>query len=345
MKAEIKPRINLQGRTRLETVIPLATPFVVFVDPASVCNFKCKFCPTGDRPLIDATGRWQGRLHYDVFTKLVDDLAEFDQPLKVLRMYKEGEPLLNTRLPDMIRYAKASGHVPYIDTTTNGYLLTPKNVDALVDAGIDRINISVDGLSDEMFWDLTQTKVDFAQFVEQIKYLYANKGNCEICIKMLGDTLSEDEKKKFFDVFGNYCDRIALENLAPCWPEFDADVRMGIEITQGIYGQEIAEVDTCPYIFYSMAVNSDGTVSVCFLDWARKLVIGDVRTQSLKSIWNSDVMFEHQIAHLQGKRKENPTCAACGQLSHCMTDNIDPYVAELAERLIAHRRAKAEAVV
>ncbi len=338
MKAEIKPRINLEGRTRLETVIPLSTPFVLFVDPASVCNFKCSFCPTGDRPLIDDTGRWQGRMHMDVYKKIIDDLAEFEKPLKVLRLYKEGEPLLHTQLPQMVSYAKASGKAPYIDTTTNGYLLTPKKVDALIASGIDRINISVDGLSDEMFWDLTKTKVDFAEFVEQIKYLYENKGDCEICIKMLQDKLTEDERKKFYDVFGNYCDRIALENLAPCWPEFDADVRMGVEIQEGIYQQPVGEVDTCPYIFYSISVNSDGTVSLCFLDWARKLVIGDTREQSLKAIWDGDALFEHRLAHLQGKRTHNPVCASCGQLSHCMPDNIDHYRAMLAEKLVMSRQ-------
>ena len=337
METKIKPRINLEGRTRLETVIPLSTPFVLFVDPASVCNFKCSFCPTGDRPLIDETGRWQGRMPMDVYKKIIDDLAEFEKPLKVLRLYKEGEPLLHTQLPEMIRYAKASGRAPYVDTTTNGYLLTPKKVDELIASGIDRMNISVDGLSDEMFWDLTKTKVDFSKFVEQIKYLYANKGDCEIFIKMLQDKLSEDDRKKFYDVFGPYCDRIALENLAPCWPEFDADVRMGVEIQEGIYQQPVGQVDTCPYIFYSISVNSDGTVSLCFLDWARKLVIGDTRTQSVKSIWESDALFEHRLAHLQGKRTHNPVCASCGQLSHCMPDNIDPYRAMLAEKLVMSR--------
>ncbi|GAI93186.1 unnamed protein product, partial [marine sediment metagenome] len=48
MKAKIKPRINLENRTRLERVIPLSTPMILFVDPASTCNFKCKFCPTGN---------------------------------------------------------------------------------------------------------------------------------------------------------------------------------------------------------------------------------------------------------------------------------------------------------
>ena len=70
MKSEFKPRINLEGRTPLETVIPLQTPYVVFVDPASACNFICKFCPTGHRDLIDDTGRYQGVMKPVSYTHL-----------------------------------------------------------------------------------------------------------------------------------------------------------------------------------------------------------------------------------------------------------------------------------
>lgn len=337
MKASLKPRINLEGRTRLEEVIPLSTPFVLFVDPASTCNFKCTFCPTGDPSLIKGTGRWQGRMDFDVYKKIIDDLKEFEQPLKVLRMYKEGEPLLHTRFADMVHYAKASGRVQYIDTTTNGYLLEPERVKPILEAGLDRINISVDGLSDQQFLEFTRTKVNFKKFVENIQALYEMKGNCEICIKMPGDFLSDEEKAFFFETFGDYCDRISLENVAPCWPEFDVEDRLGITITEGIYNQPVGEVQTCPYIFYSMAVNSDGTVSLCFLDWARKLPIGDTRKQSLKEIWEGDALHEHRIEHLKGNRKKNPVCANCGQLSHCMPDNIDPYAATLLEKLQASR--------
>lgn len=337
MKANIKPRINLEGRTRLEEVIPLSTPFVLFIDPASTCNFKCTFCPTGDHDLIKGTGRYQGRMDFEVYKKVIDDLKEFDEPLKVLRMYKEGEPLLHTRFADMVHYAKSSGRVQYIDTTTNGFLLEPARVKPILDAGIDRINISVDGLSDEQFLEFTRTKVDFKKFVENIQALYEMKGSCEICIKMPGDLLSEEQKAFFFETFGDYCDRISLENMAPCWPEFDVEERTGVTISEGIYNQPIGDVDTCPYIFYSMAVNSDGSVSLCFLDWARKLPIGDTRKQSLKEIWNGDALYQHRVEHLKGNRKKNPVCGNCGQLSHCMPDNIDPYASVLLEKLQASR--------
>jgi radical SAM protein with 4Fe4S-binding SPASM domain len=150
--------------------------------------------------------------------------------------------------------------------------------------------------------------------------------------------MSEEEKNRFFDIFGDYADRIFIENVAPCWPEFDTEERLGVQITKGIYDQPIGDVNTCPYIFYSISINSDGSASLCFLDWARKLLIGDARKQSLKEIWEGDALFQYQIEHLRRKRKENAVCGQCCQLSHCLPDNIDPYVDILAERLLASRK-------
>ena len=62
-------------------------------------------------------------------------------------MYKDGEPFLNKRFADMVAYAKKSGDVDYIDTTTNGTFLSPDRVGPVLEAGIDKINISVDGMS------------------------------------------------------------------------------------------------------------------------------------------------------------------------------------------------------
>ena len=338
MKAKIKPRINLENRTRLEEVIPLSTPMILFVDPSSMCNFKCKFCPTGNPELIKETGRWQGRMDFGLYKKTIDDLKEFDGQLKVLRLYKEGEPFLNKQLADMVRYAKESGAVNYIDTTTNGYLLESRRIKPILDAGLDRINISVDGMSDEQFLEFTGVKVNFEKYVENIHNLYEIKGDCEIVIKIAGDFMTEEEKDRFFDTFGNFADRIFIENVAPCWPEFDVEDRLGVKITKGIYDQPIGNINTCPYIFYSISVNSDGSVSLCFLDWARKLLIGDVRKQSLKEIWKGEALFQHQIEHLRGKRKEKDVCRQCGQLSHCLPDNIDPYVDALTERLLTSRQ-------
>jgi radical SAM protein with 4Fe4S-binding SPASM domain len=335
MKARLEPRINLVGRTALETVIPLATPFIVFADPASSCNFKCTFCPTGHRDMIAETGRYQGVMKFDVFQKIVDDLAAFDSPIKVLRLYKDGEPLLNKRFADMVAYARNAKHIEYIDTTTNGTFLSPERMGPIIEAGIDKINISVDGMSEAGYQKFTGFKFDFAKFVDNVKWLYANKGNCEIVVKIPAELITEDERKKFLDTFGDHCDRIFIENFAPCWPEFDIEAHTGVKISKGIYQQDIGDTDTCPYIFYGYSVNADGLVSSCFLDWGRKLIIGDVREQSMKEIWTSDRMNALRLQHLEGRRRQNGVCGNCGQLSHCLPDNIDAHRVALLDKFKA----------
>jgi radical SAM protein with 4Fe4S-binding SPASM domain len=333
MKAQLKPRINLEGRTALETVIPLSTPFVVFADPASSCNFKCTFCPTGHRDMIAGTGRFQGVMKFEVFQKVVDDLGAFDKPIKVLRLYKDGEPFLNKRLAEMVAYARKAGHIEYIDTTTNGTFITPDRVGPVLQAGIDKINISVDGMDDDSYMRFTGFKFDFREFVDNVKWVYANKGKCEIVCKIPGELITEAQRQEFFDTFGDHCDRIFVENFAPCWPEFDVEAHSGMKISdEGIYRQGIGDTDTCPYIFYGYSVNADGLVSSCFLDWGRKLVIGDVRRQSMKEIWNSERMNALRLMHLEGRRRENSVCGKCGQLSHCLPDNIDAHRPMLLEK-------------
>ncbi|HEX8988894.1 MAG TPA: radical SAM protein [Rhodocyclaceae bacterium] len=333
MKAELKPRINLEGRTPLQEVIPLATPFVVFVDPASACNFLCPFCPTGHRSLIADTGRYQGVMHFDLFRKIIDDIAQFDDPIKVLRLYKDGEPFLNKKLAEMVAYAKASGRVQYIDTTTNGSLMTPERLGPILDAGLDKINVSVDGMNNEQYRRFTGFDFDFETFVSNVKWLYAHKGSCEVVVKIPGDLISEVQRQEFLDTFGDHCDRIFIENFAPCWPEFDVEQHTGVTITEGIYRQPITPTDTCPYIFYSLSINADGLASACFLDWGRKLVVGDARRETVKEIWQGGPLNALRLLHLEGRRRDHPVCGNCGQLTHCLPDNIDPYRQELLQRL------------
>ena len=76
----------------------------------------------------------------------------------------------------MVQYARNSDKIDRIDTTTNGVLLTPKTSEKIIDAGIDQINISVNGVANEQFVDLVRTKVNFDRFVENIKYLYSIRG-------------------------------------------------------------------------------------------------------------------------------------------------------------------------
>lgn len=332
MKAKISTRIHSENRTKLETVIPLEVPFHVFLDPSDVCNFRCKFCPTGNTELIKKAGRKPRLMDFELYKKIIADLCALGKPLKVLRMYKDGEPLLNPRFPEMVRYAKESGCALEVDTTTNASLLTPELNLKLVEAGLDRVYISLEGLSAKTYESFAGYKLDFDKFVGNIRHLYENRKQCKVCVKIVGDDFTEADKKLYFETFGDICDQISIEHVAPCWPEFKSDAIV-VNNEVGIYGQKIKEVQVCPYIFYSLSINSDGKVSLCFLDWARKMIVGDINTQSFKEIWNGEKLYEYRKMHLLKQRKGHPICGACGQLSHCLPDDIDAHAQGLLEKL------------
>lgn len=332
MKAEIKPRIDLENRTRLETVIPLRTPFIINIDPCDRCNFQCKFCPTGDIELMKRTpGRNFGSMDFGTYKYIIDKICEFEDKVKVIRLYKDGEPLLNPHFADMVAYAKQSGCCDRVDTTTNATLLTPELSLQIIEAGLDRINISVEGVNAMQYKDFSKYSIDYDKFVANIRFFYEHRNQCEMIVKINGDILTQEQQEQFYTIFGDITDGIFVESIMDCWPCFEQS-KVDINEGRGIYGQEIREVLTCPYVFYSFPINSNGSYSLCFLDWERKLTLGNIEEMSPKELWESEKFVEYQKMFLQGKRKLHPVCGECGQLRQGQPDDIDAYAKELLQK-------------
>jgi radical SAM protein with 4Fe4S-binding SPASM domain len=333
MKAKLKSKLDLEERVALQDVIPLDTPFLLYVDPSSACNFRCDFCPTGHVDLIKASGYRRSVMPFPLFEKLVADLAEFSQPIKVMRMNKIGEPTLNKNLPAMVALAKQSGRVQRVDFATNGALFSHDLLSRLIDAGLDRINISLEGVNREQYLQHAKVDIDFDELVENIRWLYANRGECEVTVKV-PNYVSPEQGRQFLDTFGDHCDRIFIEELAPIWPQFDVEQRAGIKIGErGQYQQAAREKTVCAVIFYAMAVNADGTVSACCPDWDQKLIVGNVAQSSLREIWHSAAMLDLRRQHLEGNRYDNPVCRNCGHIKHAQVDDIDSHRDALLEKL------------
>lgn len=102
------------------------------------------------------------------------------QKLKMLRFADLGEPLLHRNIAEMIACAKEANIAESVDSVTNGALLTPELSDALIEAGLDRLRISANGLSAEDFARNTDAKVDFERYVEQIEYFCRHRSRTHI---------------------------------------------------------------------------------------------------------------------------------------------------------------------
>lgn len=334
MKAKIATRYLQNERTDLSKVIPLKTPFLVFVDPSSRCNFSCRFCPCGNAHRnLWREGRTADIMPFALFCKIIDDLETFPDRIKTLRLYKDGEPLLNKNLPQMIRYARKKNFIDRIDFTTNASLLNRELSLNILDAGVTRIIVSVEALSEEGYKDISNVRIDFRKYLDNIAFLHDNSGDCTIFLKIGDVGLKASDKERFFELFGDICDEIAIESISPSWPDFDiSDVKS--EFNSNIYGSEhLKELLVCPFIFYSICVNANGMISACFSDWNHKLLAGDVKRQSLEEVWNNDYMNQLRRMMLEGRRSEIDVCNHCGQLTYCAQDSIDDSRKNLLNRL------------
>lgn len=318
-------------RQQLQEIIPLSAPFVMYVDPTNICNFRCKFCPTGDDELLSKVCRKKSMMSLELFIKVINDISRFNQRLKLLSLYKDGEPLLNPVFPEMVRIARKADIADRIWTKTNGSLLNPELNREIIDAGLNHICISVESTSCDGYRDIAGVSIDYEKFKDNIADLYHHRDNCEIYIKIVDVNLTEENKTKFYKDFEPISTHISIEKLMGWSNSGLHDFTLGT-LPDTYDGLPFIPKEVCAYPFYVMAVNADGTVSVCGNDWSQQTVVGEVNTKSLQEIWNSEQLFKLRLMMLDGKRACNKACGDCFYLQ-IVPDNIDAYSIDIKGKL------------
>jgi cyclic pyranopterin phosphate synthase len=129
------------------------------------CNFRCVYCRSAK---AEGAGD-AGLLAWDEYARLVRVMLSMG--IRKVRV-TGGEPLVRAGVVEFVAQLKALG-VPDVSITTNGFLLAEK-CDALVAAGLDRINISLDSLDPEKFAKITRTE-SFAQVMAGIEAAQATR--------------------------------------------------------------------------------------------------------------------------------------------------------------------------
>ena len=310
--------------------VPLATPYMIYVDPTNACNFRCKFCPTGHPDVLKRVGREVKTMSMKVFTKVIDDLKAFPDKIRVFSFHKDGEPLLNPRLGEMMRYAVEQGVAERYWLTTNASLITPEKAREIVASGIDYVRLSIEHVDAEGYKEYTQTFSDYDRIVSNVRTLFEERerqsSKMQIFAKVIDFNFTPDQIEKFGNDFGDIADEVLLTaNHAWSAPE-SGDFSMGIEAKIGYDGERplYRSRVACYYPFYMMAVNSDGGVGLCALDWSHATCIDNVMEKSLLDIWNGKKARAFQVLHLAGRRHENSACKNCLCVSYDDKSELDP---------------------
>lgn len=110
------------------------------------CNLSCYYCKSGQDREVNQLSSEQLKIIVDALDKLAFRKLKFTG----------GEPLLNPDIAQIVAYANNKENIKDVGLTTNGVLLD-RYLDELVGAGLKRINISLDSLDNDKFFEITKS--------------------------------------------------------------------------------------------------------------------------------------------------------------------------------------------
>jgi MoaA/NifB/PqqE/SkfB family radical SAM enzyme len=319
-------------RTQLIEHLPLQFPFSVHVFSSYYCNFRCNYCvhSLSEQELASADFKRQ-MMPFEIYRRAIDEIAGFSIKPKALIFAGHGEPLTHPNIADMVAYAKRHGAAERIEIVTNGSLLSESLSDELIGAGIDRLRVSLQGITSDDYERVCGMDIDFTRFLENIKYFYSNKRNTNLFVKVIDTALkTPDGGDEFHKIFDPISDTAVVEHLFPFVEQID-HAKIGGELIYTKHGDKrVSHVDICAMPFYMLVILPNGDVTCC-CSIKPPIVFGSVIDSSLKDIWDGGIRRDFLRLLIQS-RGANSVCAKCTVPDYGMQDG--DYLDEYKEKLL-----------
>ena len=288
-------------------------PISLSVEPTTSCNLRCPECPSGLRAFTRPTGMLQPAF----FGNLLDELSS---TLTYLIFYFQGEPYLNRQFLDMVALAHQKGI--YTATSTNAHYLTSDVARKTVESGLDRLIISIDGTTQEVYHqDRVGGKLDkVIEGTQQVvhwkkelrsatphiifQFLVVRPNEHQIeGVQRLGKELGVDEVKlKTAQVYG-------YEQGNDLIPTIDKYARYAPH-ADGTWRIKNKLLNHCWKLWHACVITWDGKVVPCCFDKDATHQLGDLAEQSFRATWHSEGYQSFRASVLRS-RSEIDICSNC----------------------------------
>jgi radical SAM protein with 4Fe4S-binding SPASM domain len=288
-------------------------PFTISVEPTTACNLRCPECPSGLRAFTRPTGNLKENFFRDTINDLYKELI-------YLIFYFQGEPYINPKFLDMVKYAHDKGI--YTITSTNGHFLNDENAKKTIESGLDRMIISVDGTTQEVYENyrkegnleaVLQGARNVVKWKRELnsptphlifQFLVVRPNEHQIPdIYRLAKEIGVDEVKlktaQVYDYeFGN-----------PLIPTIEKYARYAKQ-ENGTYRVKNKLLNHCWKLWHACVITWDGMVVPCCFDKDALHRLGDLKQLTFKAIWRGEAYHQFRSSLLKG-RDQIDICTNC----------------------------------
>ncbi len=277
---------------------------------STFCNHKCIFCRN------DVLEREKQSMSIETFKMLLDKVMKETDQYSSLSFAGLGEPLMDVTLEDKIAYVKKKYPQLHMPMVTNGSLLTEKRFLSLQEAGVDIIRISFHGGTEEAY-STTHVVNDFKKVLGHINAITDKKLNTHVKLVVT------------FAVIEGVTDQ-TVDNWMKLWEGNERiwlkEIWRAHNWTSTFKFRKVQKKKriTCGRVFKApLQIQVDGTVNMCCFDFDGKLLLGDLKTQSLKQIYSSPAFQKIAGCHTTGNFSgSNLLCENCDQRNESKSDAL-----------------------
>lgn len=304
-------------RRKLIKSLP-SVPCKLKLELTNACNLRCIMCPNSQAK------RKQGIMSWELFERIILEAKQINIPH--LGMYSTGESMVHPRFCEMVAYAKKHGF--FVTVCTNAQLLTEDFSRKLIDAGLDAMRYSIEGM-DKTRYESIRRRGKFEKLLSNIESFKRlrdeRKGPTRIWIDSVYFGEGFEEAKRFCEVFTPYTDGIFFYpvcNMAGSNFLEDANPNKGMDRSKKI------KPSPCINLWAVMSITWNGKATLCNYDFEAETAIGDLETSTIEQLWHSERLNHFRQLHLSGRQDEMPLCGGCSDIYSQPNALLKPFLVD-----------------
>ena len=309
----LKITITFYFSRLMKKVFHKGMPLAISFEPTNCCNLRCPECLSGAGELQ----RSEGNASYEFFSSLIDQIH---RETFYLNMYFQGEPFLNPYFFRMIEYASQKNI--FVSSSTNGHYLSENNCHSLINSGLKKITVSLDGSTQDVY-EKYRVGGKMEKVLSGLKLLVQKRKELKrrfpvIVIQFLVFKYNEhqiNEIRVLSKEIG--VDRLELksaqiyhdEKMGELMPANPAYSRYK-ENKDGSYSLKNRPFNHCWRSWHSCVLTWDGLLLPCCFDKKGEYAFASLKDNKFEKIWKSNE-FNHFRYQLLKSRLEIDICKNC----------------------------------
>jgi radical SAM protein with 4Fe4S-binding SPASM domain len=293
----------------------VGNPFSLSIEPTTACNLGCPECPSGLKQFTRPTGKLDLELHRTM-------LQQVKKHVFYINYYFQGEPFLHPQFLDLIKEAKKEKI--YTATSTNAHFITKEKATEIVKSGLDRLIISIDGLTQETY-EQYRVHGQLEKVIEGSKFLVDAKKEQKsqtphLIFQFLAVKPNEHEIPAVFSLASELeIDEVRIKTAQfyeyeqgnPLMPTNEKYSRYK-RTSSGKYKLKGDPGNHCWRMWSGSVLTWDGKVVPCCFDKDAQHTIGMLKEKSFREIWRS-TRYQNFRQAILSNRKGIDICSNCSE--------------------------------